>query len=92
MLERACDVDGTDISAWEYLGNYLAKRDRLGEALVAFDRILALEPNSLYTNYNKAAVLFKLGRPGLARPYGKRALEIAPDSELAQELVEAMAE
>ena len=92
MLERACDVDGTDISAWEYLGNYFAKRERLGEALLAFDRILALEPNSFYANYNKAAVLFKLGRPDLARPYSRFALEIAPNNELAKELAEALAE
>src|SRR6266853_4710333 len=57
MFRRACEVDGTDTEAWLALGSALTHAELFTEALVAFERLLAIDPDSVKGNYNRIATL-----------------------------------
>ena len=61
------------------------------EALAAYDRLLARQPQSPEARRGKARMLVRLGRPAEALPLYERLLARAPeDADLAREHAEAL--
>jgi tetratricopeptide (TPR) repeat protein len=84
MLRRACDVDATDTGVWLTLGSCLMRTERFVEALVAFEHVLAIDPDNVGGNYNQVATLINLGRASDAVGHAERALNLGPEhSEVA---------
>ena len=84
MLRRACEVDATDTEVWLTLGSCFMRTERFVEALVAFERVLAIDPDNVGGNYNQVATLINLGRAADALVHAERALNLGPEhSEVA---------
>lgn len=64
--------------AWFFLGNALAAQSRMTEALAAYERATALDPDFAEALNNRALVLGKLGREDEALACLGRATEIDP--------------
>src|SRR4029077_1979010 len=78
MLRRPSDVDATDTEVWLALGSCLAHTERFTEALAAFERLLAIDPDHVKGKYNQIATLINLGRPSDAVVQAERALSLGP--------------
>src|SRR6266699_5478512 len=78
MLRRACDVDATDTEIWLALGYCLTNMEHFTEALAAFERLLAIDPDNVEGNYNRIATLINLGRASEAIEHAERALSLGP--------------
>lgn len=52
---------------------------RVGEALAAYERALAKDPESAFLHYRIAETLVRKGSPGAALEHAERAFELAPD-------------
>ena len=88
MLRRACDVDPTDSEAWLALGFCLGHKERFAEALAAYERLLAIDPDNVKGNYNRVATLINLGRASDALEHAERALNLGPEHSKVTTLLE----
>ena len=88
MLRRACDVNPNDPELWLILGSCLADTERFIEALDAFERLLAIDPDDVKGNYNQVAVLINLGRAFDAVERAERALSLGPQHSTIATLIE----
>ena len=72
-------------------GTRLLKNDQAEEALLVFDKVLALNPNHSYAMINKAGVLIRLGRAHETIPLLLRSRDIEPNERLVhQQLAHAL--
>jgi len=72
--------------AWNNLGNVLAYRGRSDEAVQAYERAVALDPDYVTAFVNLARVLAANGRHQEALAWVERALQLEPDNESARDL------
>ena len=61
------------------LGSELARKSRLEEAVVHYQRTLELNPQHRRTQFNLATALWGLKRPDEALPHFRKAVELEPD-------------
>lgn len=80
----------SSVPALQGLAAALQQAGRSEEAIEAFERVLALIPNSVDTLNNYAAALSGLGRHSAAIAHLERAFELEPDSELLRENLEVL--
>jgi tetratricopeptide (TPR) repeat protein len=88
MLRRACEVDATDTDVWLTLGSCFMRTERFEEALVAFESVLAIDPDNVVGNYNRVATLINLGRASDALAHAERALNLGPEHSKLATLLE----
>lgn len=88
MLRRLCKVEPADPETWLVLGSCLAETERFTEALAAFERVLAIDPNNVQGNYNHIATLINLGRASDAVGHAERALSLGPEQSEVATLLE----
>jgi hypothetical protein len=67
-----------DLPAWQARGDALAEVRRLGEALAAYERILARAPRDEAALVEAARTAQALGQPDRALAYLRRAVEVSP--------------
>jgi ABC-type phosphate transport system substrate-binding protein/tetratricopeptide (TPR) repeat protein len=66
-LNRALEMDPSDVAAWIGKGNVLTQMSQLDEALFCFDKAIDLNPNVAAAWQGKGKVLQKMGRDAEAR-------------------------
>lgn len=87
-IQNALEIDPDSTEAWTNYGTLiltLRKTDGQVEAAQAFERALTIDPRNVCALNNKAVLLIKAGRNNEARELLKRALEIDPHYETAQQ-------
>lgn len=77
-LERMVAADPRDVLALRYLGITLDRLGRYPDAVDAFHRALALEPESAATHFHLGVTHYKARAPELARASFLRASQLAP--------------
>ena len=79
-----CDKDDPEVNKFKGLASF--KLDSLEDSLTAFDKVTKIEKENANAWFNKALVLFRLGRWEDADKANKEALRIAPDHTEAIDL------
>jgi hypothetical protein len=77
-LEAAAMTAPDDVAALQGLGLALGTLDRKGEAMTAFERALAVQPNRESVLFYAASLASSLGRQEAAFQYCQRALKLNP--------------
>jgi len=77
-LEKAAEGWPDDPTVWAELGTAYGQARRPAEALMAFDRALALEPGMVSALYNRGMIHLQTGRPAEAEADLIRAMEGDP--------------
>ena len=67
-----------DVSTLVQKGVFLFNQNRYNDAIAAFDRVLAVEPNNTYALNQKGLALFTVGRTDEASKVFDKALAIDP--------------
>lgn len=62
MYRQAVERDAGDAASWNNLGKAFSELNQLPEALAAYDRAQALQPDSALTRRNRGIALLKSGR------------------------------
>lgn len=88
QIAKALDLGGQSAGTWSNLAICDLDLKRYNEALVEFDRALALDPHLVFALLGRAEALYHLGRATEALTPLVRALEMEPDHPGAQELYE----
>jgi tetratricopeptide (TPR) repeat protein len=78
LLEAATHDRPDDVAAWEAKGAALRQAGLLPEALAAFERALALQPNRERAAFEAAEVAERLDRLDTAAKHWRTAIEINP--------------
>ena len=92
LLERTNSMDPEFYFSYNDLGIVLMKMNKFGEANAAFSVALAINPGSAEINANMAHDLLLMGKGSEADVYAKKALELAPDSEIIKNLIKKIEE
>jgi tetratricopeptide (TPR) repeat protein len=79
-IRSAIARNGRDPTFHHNLGNILRARDRPAEAMICYERALALAPNSVDTLYNLGNICQDFGQPERAIAYFQQALGLRPDA------------
>ena len=87
FLQRAASEPRIAVAASFWLGFFLAKLGRHEDAIAAFDRTIALDPSTSSHHFNKAHVLFELGKFNEAIPLLMEAIRLKPDDLGSQVLL-----
>ncbi len=82
LLTRAVLQRGDVAAAYNNLALALTRLDRLGDAVRAYDSIIALEPGNVEAYTQKAKTLYELRRPELALATYERVISVEPDNGL----------
>lgn len=77
-LRKAVSLNEGLSGAWTALGVLLANTGRQNDAITAWQRALAADPQSLDALYNLTLNLARMGRIGEARRFGEQYLGLAP--------------
>jgi tetratricopeptide (TPR) repeat protein len=88
-LRNALLLDSTLAPAWYNLGLALSSAGESSEALEALGRAESLAPEARIP-YARATILARLGRIAEAKSAARRALELQPDFQPAQELLRVL--
>lgn len=84
-IMRACVAKRPDKpEIWQNMGHICDKLWRYDEALYCYGKALSIEPNDYQTLASMASAYVGLGKPDLAIVYADRAMELEPNSEIAQ--------
>ena len=83
QLEARAAARPADPVAWRMLGKVRLDIGDHAAALDALHRAVQLDPNSAAANFYLAEALRVVGNVDAARPYYRRVLELAPDSDYA---------
>ena len=78
-FQSAIDLDPSLIDTRVKLGNALARRERLDEALEAYGAVLTAHPDNPAALLKQAAVLMNMGREAAAQPLLERLIEVEPN-------------
>lgn len=77
-LRKALELDPNLAGAYTAIGVVFAKTNRLGDAVEAWKRAVALDGAELNAMFNLIGALAQAGRVDEARPYAERFLAVAP--------------
>ena len=94
-LERMVAQDPRDVLALRYLGITLDRLGRYRDAVDAFQRALALEPESAATHFHLGVTYYKARVPDLARASFVRSSQLAPETlydQMAARYLDALAQ
>jgi predicted TPR repeat methyltransferase len=82
LIRRAIELQPDEAGPWNNLGNVLRQLQRLDEAVAAYERCLALAPDSAHAasaHCNLGVIERKRGRPAAAEAALRKALTLDPD-------------
>ncbi|MEX1074605.1 MAG: tetratricopeptide repeat protein, partial [Burkholderiales bacterium] len=82
-------ADPRHAPAWSGIGFLLAARGECEEAIAAFERVLALEPQDARSHFNVAYLLQRLGRHEAAIARFERTLALDPGIDRARKGLDA---
>jgi len=88
-FKLAVDHEPTLHRAWYNLGLLLAKRERLGAAIVALKKAEGLASSQVDYPYALATVQLRAGDKVAAREAAERALKLEPQHEAARQVLRA---
>ena len=91
QARKALDLNDALPDAWNYLGVALYNQSRAPEALDAWDRALALDPESYDVLFNEALVAAEVGDHDRARRALERFVASAPPERYGPDLAKARA-
>lgn len=85
LLEEAEHMHSSDANVQIELGNVYRAVSRSADARLAYERAIAIAPESFPGHHNLAITLHAEGRTDEALPHARLAVELSPASALAQE-------
>ncbi len=83
-LREAVELEPEHASYWNSLGMTLGAHERLADAEQAFRQAWERDDSNAQYAYNTGLALLRLGRPGEARGFFERALELEPSFQAAR--------
>jgi tetratricopeptide (TPR) repeat protein len=82
-FKKAIDINPSDPWNWMFLGNIYFWRAEYKQALAAFEHARSLDPGISFVYICMADTYHGLGQHEQADAYYRKAIEVAPDDELA---------